>query len=153
MANHAPRHRGGGYYAVDDASVRLVVGERGVRKGGEICLDYGARPTDDFVVHYGFAPLPTNPADSIRLPRSGRLVSWVRAFNDIPAEDADECAALLAAMPTTLADDLRHLARLGSDDALRVALEYRIAKKQLLSAASGRVRAADPHTSAFLVDS
>uniref|UniRef100_A0A7S4DSI2 SET domain-containing protein n=1 Tax=Lotharella globosa TaxID=91324 RepID=A0A7S4DSI2_9EUKA len=67
VANHAPSEAGGGFFEVTSDSVSLVVGSRGANKGEEVYLDYGERPVEDFLLHYGFVP-ERCPSDSISVP-------------------------------------------------------------------------------------
>jgi len=65
MANHGSRC---GHLEFDEEEARLVV-DLPVQAGGEVLLDYGARPSDEFLLQYGFAP-ERNPHDgaTLRLP-------------------------------------------------------------------------------------
>ncbi|KAJ8601796.1 hypothetical protein CTAYLR_006823 [Chrysophaeum taylorii] len=132
LANH---DEGGGYYATDDGDICLVAGPRGVRRGEEITLDYGPRSNALWLLHYAFIPEP-NKADATILPDTRRTVSW----GQIPVDDASlqqECVACLAAAPTSLAADNDLLQRRDLDPRLRLAVQYRRARKMLLSAAAG----------------
>lgn len=154
LANHASRDQGGGYYAHDDSTgnICLVTGARPIHQGDEIRLDYGARPNVHFLLYYGFVP-DRNPADSTLLPHSRRKVSWTDVGHVDPSL-RKECQALLAGAPTTLAADIAMLNQRDGcfDPRMRLAVQYRLARKTLLSAAAG-AQAAQAGTSAFADDS
>ena len=149
MAQHDPH---GGQFALRDGKIVLLAG-RACEEGEECFLDYGERTSDEFALQYGFVPA-RNAHDGITVPLAAsdsvEHVSWSCAGN-APRDVRDACAAMLAAMPSTLADDLRSLE--DADAAPRgpertIALSYRIAKKQLLMAVAGQP-AASAETSAF----
>lgn len=142
MANHVPTDRGGGFYELVDGHVRIVAGTD-LDVGDAVNIDYGDRPVEDFLLHYGFVP-DHNPRDTLRLP-TGDLISW--RWRDPSLET--QALNLLDAMPTSLADDLSELAS-ASDARQCTTLRYRIAKKQLLSFAAG-LQPSSPDTSAFLL--
>lgn len=145
MANHASQEEGGGYYVRDGADVCLIVGERGVRKGGEVTLNYGPRRNEDWLIHYGFLP-DRNTADAMILPSTQQKVSW----DDVgTASDSlrQECSDYLDTK-TSLAEDLAALQDSKLDHRMALALEYRVSRKMLLSAVAGD-KAATPATSAF----
>jgi hypothetical protein len=153
MANHASRPQGGGYYKHDDAnhSICLFVGERGVRAGSEITLDYGSRRNEEWLLHYGFLP-DRNAAETVQLPgETPRVVSW----EDVGTADASlqqDCLDYLEQqMETSLEEDFQRLRDgLRIDDIrLDFALNYRVSRKILLSAVAGRDKVASPSTSAF----
>mmetsp|Transcript_72905 Transcript_72905/g.161989 ORF Transcript_72905/g.161989 Transcript_72905/m.161989 type:complete len:155 (-) Transcript_72905:260-724(-) len=147
MANHGSRC---GHLEFDEEEARLVV-DLPVQAGGEVLLDYGARPSDEFLLQYGFAP-ERNPHDgaTLRLPCGTRYSfgwedSGIRTSSVVRAA----CEQSLAAMPTSLADDVEAFAmQCGNNTTLACALRYRIGKKQLLSAIAGHA-AASAETSAF----
>ena len=147
MANHASQAEGGGYYKLDGANICLVAGDRGVKLGEEVTLDYGHRQNKDWILHYGFLP-SRNTIERVTLPESGQKVT----LQD--GRDADdclrqECNEYLQTLETTLEDDILTLRDSKTlDDRLRMALEYRIARKTILSAVAGS-RASTPFSSAF----
>ena len=147
MANHASRQQGGGFYKLDGSNVCLVAGERGIRKGNEVTLDYGTRTNEDWLIHYGFLP-DRNLAETILLPSSKRIVSW----DDVGKADISverECLTLLQESDTTLEEDLGLLQSNADDDfRLSLAINYRLSRKILLSAIAGQ-KAASASTSAF----
>jgi hypothetical protein len=111
-----------------------------------------------FALQYGFVP-ERNPHDGLAVPLMSGGSAHVEWSSVATASQTvrDACAAHLAAMPTSLAYDVQMLRELQAresaaddDDELCVALRYRIAKKQLLSAVSG-APAASAATSAFAV--
>ena len=147
MANHASRQQGGGYYKREGSHVCLFVGERGVRSGEEITLDYGNRRNEDWLIHYGFLP-DRNDVETVQLPQSKTTVTW----KDVGTKDISlqrECLEFLHQAETTLEDDLAKLQSISkSDFRLGMALNYRISRKILLSAVAG-AKAASVCTSAF----
>lgn len=153
LANHASCLQGGGYYACDGSTgnICLITGARPIRQGDEIRLDYGARPNFHFLLYYGFVP-DRNPADSTLLPHSRRTVSW-SDLGHVDPSLRKECQTFLARAPTTLAADIAMLNQpsRGLDPRLRLALQYRLARKTLISAAAG-AEAAQAATSAFADD-
>jgi hypothetical protein len=146
MANHASQEEGGGYYVRDGSDVCLVVGARGVRKGGEVTLNYGSRRNEDWLIHYGFLP-DRNTVDAMILPSTQQKVSW----DDVgTASDSlrQECSDNLDTTKTSLTEDLAALHDSKLDYRMEIALKYRVARKMLLSAVAGD-KAATPATSAF----
>mmetsp|Transcript_23106 Transcript_23106/g.25934 ORF Transcript_23106/g.25934 Transcript_23106/m.25934 type:complete len:345 (+) Transcript_23106:53-1087(+) len=138
MANHASRQEGGGYYKrnKEEETVSLIVGERGILEGEEVTLDYGDRTNEDWLLYYGFLPY-RNDAEIVKLPSSKRIVSWL----DVQTKDLtlkQECLEFLQKSKTTLEEDLNESRRDGhstSDDyRYKMALQYRISRKILLSA-------------------
>lgn len=111
-----------------------------------MCLSYGDRPIDDFVLHYGFVPNRSS-GDSVQVPDVGR-VTWATSAT-LSEADRAACAMMLMGFPTSIAEDVELLAAVAPDDApMRLALEYRLAKKRLLAAAAG-IPPSSPETSAF----
>jgi hypothetical protein len=156
MANHASRPQGGGYYQRDGSepnSICLMVGERGVKCGGEVTLDYGSRRNEDWLLHYGFLP-DRNDAESVQLPNSKRIISWddvVHGGRVVDASLQQECLDYLRTAETSLEQDLQELQENGTTDddfRMRLALNYRVSRKILLSAVAGD-KVACPATSAF----
>ncbi|KAL3922785.1 MAG: hypothetical protein SGILL_002016 [Bacillariaceae sp.] len=157
MANHASRDQGGGYYELDMSSngdvadhIVLKAGDRGVAQGNEICLDYGSRRNEEWLIHYGFLP-DRNTAESVVLPDSKRTITW----SDVNASDEElqkECRNVLEGFDTSLADDIASLRQIETmaerDWDLEMSLQYRIARKTLLTAVGG-VRTASAFSSAF----
>jgi hypothetical protein len=140
-ANHAVLADGGGHFHVGSGAITLFVGDKGVKKGDPVTLDYGPRTADEYAVHYGFVPEKC-VGDTVLIPGLCSVVSW--ANSESPDGHADpavrlRCSEMLDAYPTSLAED-EDLVRsyLGGFDAYRVALSYRISKKSLLSKAAGR---------------
>lgn len=139
-ANHAVLEDGGGHFHVGSGAITLFVGDKGVKKGEPVTLDYGPRTSDEYAVHYGFVPEKC-VGDTVLIP-GHCIVSWTNS--ESPDGHADPavrllCSEMLDAYPTSLAED-EDLARSyqGGFDAYRVALSYRISKKSLLSKAAGR---------------
>ena len=162
MANHASRDEGGGFYKIIDANgplgtrkkeIALQVGDRGINVGDEVLLDYGDRNNDEWLLYYGFLP-NRNSAESLILPDSQRTITW----DDVNGEDEslkDECKVVLSLSSTTLQEDIDTLNKLKrnkkhTDDQMELALNYRIARKTLLSAVAG-VKTSSGFSSAFLV--
>lgn len=143
MANHG--HGVGGHLEFDRESgdVSLIAGSD-LAEGDEILLDYGDRPTDEFLLQYGFVP-ERNPSDTtaVPLPCGAReVVSWDDARGATP-QVREACEAMLGGLPTSLAEDAAALAALRSSgtalgSAEATALRFRLAKKQLLAAVAGR---------------
>ena len=158
MANYASRDQGGGYYALtrsskeDEEMIELRIGDRGVKAGGEIFLDYGDRTNNDWLLYYGFLP-DRNSAESVILPNSQRIITWDEAGSEDKGLK-DECQACLDCSSTTLQEDYEALGILekdirNNDTTLILALKYRIARKTLLSAVAG-AKASSAFSSAFL---
>ena len=162
MANHASRDEGGGFYKIIDAKgplgtrkkeIALKVGDRGINVGDEVLLDYGDRNNDEWLLYYGFLP-NRNSAESLILPDSQRTITW----DDVNGEDEslkDECKVVLSLSSTTLQEDIDTLNKLRrnkkhNDDQMELALNYRTARKTLLSAVAG-VKTSSGFSSAFLV--
>jgi hypothetical protein len=123
-----------------------MAGERGVRAGGEVTLDYGTRRNEDWLIHYGFLP-DRNTAETIQLPKSKRTVSW----DDVGIPDIAlqrECLEYLRQSETSLEEDIGMLQGPFDDFRLEFAINYRVSRKILLSAVAGE-KAASPSTSAF----
>jgi len=153
-ANHAPSEAGGGSFVVDSDSISLLVGNRGAKAGQAVTLDYGGRRSEDYLLHYGFVP-DRCPSDSIIVPLGGEneeendefKLRWndctsFGGHSDVTVRSA--CSALLGSYETSLGEDVELLRNVGSiaksaqnEDALRSVLNYRIAKKSLLSQAAG----------------
>ena len=149
MANHASQAEGGGYYKRDGADICLMVGERGVKLGEEVTLDYGQRQNKDWIIHYGFLP-SRNTIESVTLPKSGLKVTLQDARDATPSL-RQECNDYLQTFTTSLEEDismLRDSSKVLDDYRMRMALEYRIARKTILSAVAGS-RASSPFSSAF----
>ncbi len=158
MANYASRDQGGGYYKLvkgendKDDVIELKIGDRGVKAGGEVFLDYGDRKNEEWLIHYGFLP-DRNTAESIVLPVSKRTITW----DDVNGHDEslkEECQTLLDHSSSTLSDDIEALNRLETEEenydvVLVLALKYRIARKTLLSAVAG-AKTSSAFSSAFL---
>lgn len=140
-ANHATQEDGGGFFHLGSGSITLFVGDKGVKKGEPVTLDYGARTADEYAVHYGFVP-ENCVGDTVLIPGLGAVVSWNdcgRIEGHTDPEVRLQCSAMLDAYPTSLDED-QELSRTyqGGFDAYKVALSYRISKKLLLSKAAGR---------------
>jgi len=141
MANHASQPEGGGYFQIQSGenSICLHVGERGVRQGKEITLDYGSRINEEWLLHYGFLPT-RNSLERVTLPETQRVVTW----DDVRTQDTslrEACQKYLQQASTTLEEDLRqlHIADTnGVDFRLQTAVQYRINHKILLSAIAGQ---------------
>ena len=158
MANYASRDQGGGYYKLakggnnDDEMIELKIGDRGVKAGGEVFLDYGNRKNEEWLIHYGFLP-DRNTAESIILPLSNRTITW----DDVKSDDEslkEECQTALDRSLTSVRDDIETLNQLemdskNNDIVLGLALKYRIARKTLLSAVAG-AKTSSAFSSAFL---
>jgi hypothetical protein len=163
MANYASRDQGGGCYTLakevpkgDDDNediIELKIGDRGVKAGDEICLDYGDRTNEEWLLYYGFLP-DRNSAETLVLPVSRRTITW----DDVNGGDEnlkEECRVALDRSSTTLRHDIKTLNRLEMDDennedvTMLLALKYRIARKTLLSAVAG-AKTSSAFSSAFL---
>jgi hypothetical protein len=158
MANHASQDQGGGYYELEenpngDVADHIVLraGERGVAAGCEVCLDYGNRRNEEWLIYYGFLP-ERNLAEVVVLPDSNcTTITW----SDVNTADEklrEECRKYLQASDTTLSDDVASLQQIkGMNDRdwkVEMALQYRIARKTLLTAVGG-VKTASAFSSAF----
>ena len=151
MANHASRPGGGGHHHVeaDGDSICLLAGDRGVRRGEEVTLDYGSRRNEDWILHYGFVPDRNTEGERIRLSGSARTVSW----DDVGTDDAylrEECQLLYREIPTSIEEDLLLLRdeSIVSDFRRQQAINHRLSRKMLLSAIIGE-KAASPKASFF----
>ncbi|KAG7367317.1 SET methyltransferase domain containing protein [Nitzschia inconspicua] len=145
MANHASQDQGGGYYQLEnspslqDVTIALKAGNRGVQAGNEVFLDYGDRRNEEWLMYYGFLP-DRNTAECVTLPESQQRITWsnVHMLDELYR---GECRVLLNKGDTTLTDDIRslkHIEALEERDAhFELALKYRISRKSLLSAAGG----------------
>ena len=122
MANHGPD---GCSYKCEGDGVALYT-SRALAEGDEVCLNYGARPNSEWLLHYGFLP-ETNEEDVQGLggPFS---VGW----GDLPLLDADligearECLDAVQGDVGMLDDPRRDLIN-----------EYRSQRRRLLKAACG----------------
>lgn len=157
IANHSPQEAGGGHFKVDSEAVYLLAGNRGVQEGQAITMDYGARATDHFLLHYGFVPNRCASDSATVKLRDKREISicWGdfggREGHPEP-EVRDACARLLEGFPTTLQEDVDELRSIPEEAsyAYRSALLYRYAKKSLLTTASGTQKTSSVFsTSAF----
>jgi len=158
MANYASRDQGGGYYSLvkgprGDDEIELKIGDRGVKTGGEVFLDYGDRSNEEWLIYYGFLP-DRNTAESIILPDSPYTITWDDVNGARDESLKEECKLVLYRSSTTLIDDMQTLNELEADendnDITKVlALKYRIARKTLLSAVAG-AKTSSAFTSAFL---
>jgi hypothetical protein len=159
MANYASRDQGGGYYTLakgplgeDEEVIELKIGDRGVKAGDEVFLDYGDRTNEEWLIYYGFLP-DRNSAEAVVLSASGRTITW----DDVNGNDEtlkEECRDLLDLSPTTLGQDINTLNTLEEDEenndvTMVLALKYRIARKTLLSAVAG-AKTSSAFSSAFL---
>jgi hypothetical protein len=153
IANHSPQEAGGGYFKVDSDAVYLIAGNRGVQEGQAITMDYGARATDHFLLHYGFVPNRcASDSATVELDDTRKTsICWgdLRGRDGHPDPEVREaCARLLVSYPTTLQEDVDELRSIPDEAsyAYRSALLYRYAKKSLLTSASGTRR----HNKVFL---
>jgi hypothetical protein len=120
--------------------ITLKVGDRGINAGDEVLLDYGDRNNDEWLLYYGFLP-DRNSAESLILPDNQRTITW----DDVNSEDESlkvECKFVLNLSSTTLQEDIDTLIKIKrnkkhNDDQMELALNYRIARKTLLSAVAG----------------
>lgn len=157
MANYASRDQGGGFFTLEKGNqgedeIELKIGDRGVKAGDEVLLDYGDRKNEEWLIYYGFLP-DRNMAESLVLSKSKREITW----NDVNSEDKslkEECMAVLDEARSTLGDDIQTLKKLENDeensDITKVlALKYRIARKTLLTAVAG-AKTTSVFSSAFL---
>jgi len=148
MANYASRDQGGGYYSLakerkgdkEIETIELKIGDRGVKAGGEVFLDYGDRTNDEWLLFYGFLP-DRNNAEGLVLP-NGRTITWDDASSEEDEGLKEECGAALDRSSTTLRDDMETLNDLeineeNIDVTMILALKYRIARKTLLSVGAG----------------
>lgn len=143
----------GGQFAVRGDAFCLLAG-RACEPGDEIFLDYGARTSDEFALQYGFIPdRNRHDAATVPLGTSDAVahVDWSSAER-ASREVRKACQALLDDLPTSLATDIDLLraaeAEVATTEEYAMALRYRIAKKQLLTAVAG-VPAVTAATSAF----
>ena len=133
----------------DGDSICLLAGDRGVRRGEEVTLDYGSRRNEDWMLHYGFVPDRNTEGERIRLSGSARTVSW----DDVGTDDAylrEECQLLYREIPTSIEEDLLLLRdeSIVSDFRRQQAINHRLSRKMLLSAIIGE-KAASPKASFF----
>ena len=146
MANHASQDQGGDYYVLEKSAdgkgtdhIALKAGERGVTAGSEVCLDYGERSNEEWLIHYGFLP-DRNTAESVLLPTSKRSITWAEV-STAGEEVKNECRKVLESASTALSDDIGSLRQTEEMDVrdfhLEMALQYRIARKRLLTAVGG----------------
>mmetsp|Transcript_59533 Transcript_59533/g.176558 ORF Transcript_59533/g.176558 Transcript_59533/m.176558 type:complete len:370 (-) Transcript_59533:460-1569(-) len=141
-ANHAPSEAGGGYFRLEEGAISLVVGRKGADVGEPVTLDYGSRPVDDFLMHYGFVP-DRCMSDSVMvtlLDGSSTCLSWAdchsyRGHSD--AEVREACAKELESFSSTLDEDKQLIVAAHSRGDEFMGVQYRIAKKSLLSALAG----------------
>ena len=107
MANHASQEENGGYYKRDGCDICLMVGERGVKIGEEITLDYGQRQNKDWIIHYGFIPTRNN-IEYVTLPKSGKRVTLqdARSYDAATPSIQQECNDYLQTFKTTLEEDI-----------------------------------------------
>ena len=126
--------------------------------GAQVCLDYGGRTNDQFLLHYGFVP-HRNPSDRVKVLLPGHLspvclctnatradgsqhhISWLDLGEPLHKNVREAGDALLQSMPTSVEEDLNLLEEKAGEQAL--ALQYRIGKKQLLRAIAGEQEAFD----------
>jgi len=122
MANHGPD---GCLYKCEGDGVALYTTEA-VAEGDEVCLNYGARPNSEWLLHYGFLP-PSNKNDvqSLGGPYS---IGW----SDLPLEN-DDCIAEAREALEAVQGDVGLL----EDPRRDVINEYRSQRRRLLKAACG----------------
>ena len=135
MANHASRNQGGGYFKKLESSVCLMAGDRGVRNGEEVTLDYGDRRNEEWLIHYGFLP-DRNAAETITLPQSKPVVSW-DDVGTLNVELRQQCLEYLNESKSSLEEDLGLLHSPIDDFRMVTAIKYRVDRKILLSAIAG----------------
>lgn len=157
IANHSPQEAGGGHFKVDSDAVYLLAGSRGVHVGQAITMDYGARATDHFLLHYGFVPNRcASDSATVELGDKRKIsICWgdFRGRDGHPEPEVRAaCERLLVGYPTTLQEDVDELRSIPEEAsyAYRSALLYRYAKKSLLSTASGTQTTNSAYMSAFL---
>eukprot|EP00547_Thalassionema_nitzschioides_P018166 CAMPEP_0194240586 /NCGR_PEP_ID=MMETSP0158-20130606/6715_1 /TAXON_ID=33649 /ORGANISM="Thalassionema nitzschioides, Strain L26-B" /LENGTH=130 /DNA_ID=CAMNT_0038975313 /DNA_START=97 /DNA_END=485 /DNA_ORIENTATION=- len=126
MANHACQKQGGGYYKLgkdvqdDDQQysyIGLYAGERGLKQGQEVTLDYGCRSNEDWILHYGFLPDRNTDGEQIVLPNHKATITWDdvvptnnrRRLSMNENDLRQECLDLLHNHPTSLDDDFQLL--------------------------------------------
>ena len=99
---------------------------RALAEGDEVCLDYGARPNSEWLLHYGFLP-PSNKNDvqSLGGPYS---IGW----SDLPLENDDCIAEALEALEAVQGD-----VGLLEDPRRDVINAYRSQRRRLLREACG----------------
>ena len=122
MANH---HATGCSYVCEEDSVALYT-SRALAEGDEVCLNYGARPNSEWLLHYGFLP-PSNKNDvqSLGGPYS---IGW----SDLPLEN-DDCIAEAREALEAVQGDVGLL----EDPRRDVINEYRSQRRRLLREACG----------------
>ena len=118
MANHRPD---GCSYKCEGDGVALYTTEA-VAEGDEICLDYGARPNSEWLLHYGFLP-PSNKNDVQGLggPYS---VSWA----ELPLLESDDRVAEARECLDAVQGDVGLL----DDPRREVINEYRSQRRRIL---------------------
>jgi hypothetical protein len=130
-----------------------MVGERGVKCGGEITLDYGSGRNEDWLLHGGFLP-DRNDSETVQLPNSKRIIlcdDVVHGGRLIDASLQQECLECLLTFETSLEEDWQELQEngtVGDDFRMRLSLNYRVSRKILISAVAGD-KVTSPATSAF----
>lgn len=145
-ANHAPKKDGGCSYVTGSASVMLFVGEKEIKKGEPVCLDYGPRSHEEYLLHYGFIPsMRSDGGDVISFPKDIESKS-PDSFSSSDFIDNQhpnpivrlQSLDLLNSFQTSLEED-KELSRNHKDgfNAFKIALDYRLAKKMLLRTAAG----------------
>lgn len=111
----ASTDQGGGYYTLTEGQhgsdneemIELKIGDREVKAGGEVFLDYGDRNNEDWMMYYGFLP-DRNSAESVVLPVSRCTITWDCV--DSGDEDIEnEGRILLDRSSTTLRYDIEAL--------------------------------------------
>jgi len=122
MANHRPD---GCSYKCEEDSVALYT-SRAFAEGEEVCLDYGARPNSEWLLHYGF--LPETNGDDVQGLGGPYSIGWA----DLPLLDADlivearECLDAVQGDVGMLEDPRRNIIN-----------EYRSQRRRLLREACG----------------
>ena len=99
---------------------------RALAEGDEVCLNYGARPNSEWLLHYGFLP-PSNKNDvqSLGGPYS---IGW----SDLPLLDADLIVEARECLDAVQGD-----VGMLDDPRRDVINEYRSQRRRLLRAACG----------------
>ena len=123
MANHGPD---GCSYKCEGDSVALYT-SRALAEGDEVCLDYGARPNSEWLLHYGFLP-PSNKNDvqSLGGPYSIGWSELPLLEDDARVAEARECLDAVQGDVGMLDDPRRDLIN-----------EYRSQRRRLLREACG----------------
>mmetsp|Transcript_26723 Transcript_26723/g.39524 ORF Transcript_26723/g.39524 Transcript_26723/m.39524 type:complete len:398 (+) Transcript_26723:66-1259(+) len=145
-ANHAPKEDGGCSYVTGSASVMLFVGEKEIKEGEPVCLDYGPRSHEEYLLHYGFIPsMRSDGGDVISLPKDieSRSPDSFSSSNFIDGQHPNpivrvQSSDLLNSFQTSLEED-EELSQNHKDgfNAFKIALDYRLSKKLLLKTAAG----------------